>query len=369
MADTDRFIPKYYQLKEYLKDLIQSGSILPKQKLPSESELVRQFKMSRHTVRHAFGELENEGWIYREQGKGTFCAYRGSKKERRIAVLTTYISDYIFPYIIRGIEETLCELGFSFSLASTGNNKQKEEECLKRLLEQDISGVIVEPTKSARTNVNLKYYQELDRRNIPYIFLHAAYPDLDSAYIIMDDVKGGFLATQHLLELGHRDVAGIFLADDLQGVRRQEGFISALQEYNVPLKERFLGNYTTEQMFSYPYHFTIGLLQMKNPPTAIVCYNDQIAIQVIEAIRRKNMKIPQDISVVGYDNSNLAMATEVKLTTINHPKDEMGKHVAHLIVDMIEGKERKPCFVYQPELIIRSSCSKVQDKNKVSSKR
>jgi len=364
MADTDRFIPKYYQLEEYLKDMIRSGSILPKQKLPSESELVRQFKISRHTVRHAFSKLENEGWIYREQGKGTFCAYRGSKKEQRIAVLTTYISDYIFPYIIRGIEETLCELGFSFSLASTGNNKQKEEECLKRILEQDIYGVIVEPTKSARLNINLKYYQELDRRKIPYIFLHAAYPDLNSAYIIMDDVKGGFLATEHLLKLGHRKIAGIFLADDLQGVRRQEGFLSALQEYNVTINENFLGNYTTEEMFSFPYHFTMNLLQTEDPPTAIVCYNDQIAIQVIEAIRRRNMKIPRDISVVGYDNSNLAVATEIKLTTINHPKDVMGKHVARLIVDMIEGKEKKPCFVYQPELIIRDSCSAVSDKIK-----
>ncbi|MDD3656160.1 MAG: GntR family transcriptional regulator [Atribacterota bacterium] len=359
MEKNDQFIPKYYQLKEYLKDMIQSGGVLPKQKLPSESELIRQFKISRHTVRHAFSELENEGLIYKEQGKGTFCAYRGSKKERRIAVLTTYISNYIFPYIIRGIEEILCESGFSFSIASTGNDKQREEECMKRLLEQDISGLIVEPTKSARPNLNLKYFQELERRGVPYIFLHATYPDLDSAYIIMDDEKGGYLATKYLLELGHRNIAGIFLSDDLQGVRRQTGFLSALKEYSISINNEYLGNYNTEQLFSYPFHFSMDLLRKKNCPTAIVCYNDQITIQVIEAIRRSNLKIPVDISVVGYDNSNLAIATEVKLTTINHPKDEMGKRVARMIVDMIEGKEDKPAFIYQPELIIRSSCASV----------
>jgi GntR family transcriptional regulator of arabinose operon len=100
----------------------------------------------------------------------------------------------------------------------------------------------------------------------------------------------------------------------------------------------------------------MNLLQKKNRPTAIVCYNDQIAIQIIEAIRRSNLKIPGDISLVGYDNSNLAVATEVKLTTVNHPKEEMGKRVARMIIDMINGKVEKPCFVYQPKLIIRSSC-------------
>ncbi|MBA7529616.1 Arabinose metabolism transcriptional repressor [subsurface metagenome] len=104
----------------------------------------------------------------------------------------------------------------------------------------------------------------------------------------------------------------------------------------------------------------MNLLKKKNRPTAIVCYNDQIAIQIIEAIRRSNLKIPEDISLVGYDNSNLAVATEVKLTTIKHPKEEMGKRVARMIVDMINGKAGKPCFVYQPELIIRSSCKTFQ---------
>ncbi|TFG91124.1 MAG: GntR family transcriptional regulator [Candidatus Atribacteria bacterium] len=359
MTKDDNYLPKYYQLKEYLKKMIQNGAILPTQKLPSESDLIRQFKISRHTVRHSFSELENEGWIYKEQGRGTFCAYRGSKKEQKIAVLTTYISNYIFPYIIRGIEETLCESGFSFSIASTGNDKRKEEECMKRFLEQDISGIIIEPTKSAKPNINQKYFQELQKRNIPYILLHAIYPDLDSAYIIMDDEKGGFLATQYLLELGHNDIAGIFLSDDLQGVKRQAGFLSALKKYNVTVNNEFLGDYQTEQMFSYPYNFTINLLKKKNQPTAIFCYNDQIAIQVMEAIRRSNLKIPEDISLVGYDNSNLAVATEVKVTTIQHPKEEMGKRVAHMIIDMINGEASRPCFVYEPELIIRSSCKRI----------
>lgn len=83
MIKPEKYLPKYYQLKEYLKQMIQNGDIIPAQKLPSESDLVRQFKISRHTVRHSFSELENEGWIYREQGKGTFALTEEVKKSRK----------------------------------------------------------------------------------------------------------------------------------------------------------------------------------------------------------------------------------------------------------------------------------------------
>ena len=349
--------PKYSQLKEYLKEKMRQGNILPDEQLPSENMLARQFMVSRHTVRQALGDLENEGYVYREQGRGTFCAPRKRNNSgRTIAVVTTYISDYIFPAVIRGIEEVLSASGYTLLLANTGNDKLKEAQCLENLLSQDIAGLIIEPTKSAGDNVNFKYFQELKRRKIPYLMLHAVYPELEPAYIVMDDEKGGYMVTQYLLQLGHRDIAGIFKADDLQGVKRQAGFCSALNTYNISLKPEFLGNYDTEQQKSFPYQFTRGLLQRVNKPTAIVCYNDQIAIRILEAVREEGIKIPDQLSIIGYDDSSLAVASEVKMTTIKHPKAEMGRQAARFIIDMMEGRMEKPRLVYQPELIIRSSC-------------
>ncbi|MGI6285138.1 GntR family transcriptional regulator [Neomoorella humiferrea] len=356
MLDHNNPLPKYYQLKEYLKGMIQRGEIAPGEQLPSENALVQQFGLSRHTVRQAIGELENEGWVYREQGRGTFCAYRGKANGRTIAVLTTYISDYIFTAIIRGIEEILSAAGYTLVLANTSNDKNKEAQCLENLINQDITGLIVEPTKSAKENINRAYFTELEKKRIPYLMLHAVYPELEPAYIIMDDEKGGYLATKYLLQLGHREIAGIFKADDLQGVKRQAGFMAALAEYGVTLKQGYLGNYETEQLLSYPYQFTRSLLQKSNRPTAIVCYNDQIALQVLEAIRHEGLKVPEDISLVGYDDSSLAVASEVKLTTVKHPKAEMGRQAARLLIDMLEGRMEKPRLVYDPELVVRSSC-------------
>ncbi len=356
MIDFNSLLPKYYQLKEHLKTQIRSGEIAPGEQLPSETELVGKFRLSRHTVRKAFAELEHEGWIFREQGRGTFCSFREKETGKAIAVITTYISNYIFPSIMRGIERTLSSAGYILILANTWNDIRKETQCLKNILNQDIAGLIIEPTKSAESKANREYFSELEQRKIPFLFLHATYPDIDSAYVVMDDEAGGFMATQYVLQMGHRLIAGIFKEDDLQGVRRQEGFRRATKEFDCPVPEDFIGNYNTEQLFSFPYQYTRYLLQQENPPTAIVCYNDEIAIKAMEAIRDAGLEVPRDVSVIGYDNSHLAEACLPKLTSINHPKEAMGSRAAELILDMVLGKADKPRFTYKPELTVRSSC-------------
>ncbi len=113
---------KYNKVKQVIKSKILDGTFVPHQKIGTENELMNQFGVSRHTVRVAIGDLVNEGWLYREQGAGTFCADRTSstKKsydvQKRIAIITTYISDYIFPSIIRGAESVFSEQGFQVSL-------------------------------------------------------------------------------------------------------------------------------------------------------------------------------------------------------------------------------------------------------------
>jgi len=360
LIDSNQLLPKYSQLKEHLKKQIRQGDIGYGQQLASENILAKQFRMSRQTVRQAFGDLENEGWIQREQGRGTFCIYQDKAASavvgRNIAVLATYISEYIFPTLIRGIEEVLSAAGYTLVLANTNNDKNKEAQCLENVLNQDIAGLIIEPTKSSQVNINLKYFKEFDQRRIPYIMLHAFFSDLEPAYIMMDDYQGGYLATQYLIQMGHREIAAIFKCDDLQGVNRQTGFIAAMNNYHISVRPEFLGNYQTEQLLSYPYQFTQMLLQNKSKPTAILCYNDQIALKVMEAIRNQGLKIPDDISIIGYDDSSLAIASEVKLTTVKHPKAEMGRQAARFIIDMVEGRALKPRFIYQPEIVIRNSC-------------
>jgi GntR family transcriptional regulator of arabinose operon len=132
--------PKYQELTEQLRLQIVSGEIAPGQKLPSENTLSAQYQVSRQTVRKALAILQNEGYIYAEHGRGTFCSemMRHAHPSKNIAVVTTYLSDYIFPRVIQGIDDVLTGAGYSIVLKNTKNSRTREAECLQEILSKDI---------------------------------------------------------------------------------------------------------------------------------------------------------------------------------------------------------------------------------------
>ena len=359
-------MPKYLQLKQEIFSWLHSGRLKPDDQMPSENEIAEQFQMSRQTVRQTFGELEQEGWLFRIQGKGTFVSNPQAQKAQAvqtIGVLTTYISDYIFPHIVRGVEAALRDKGYRLVLSSTDNDKEKEKENLTMMMSQPLSGLIIEPTKSAEGNPNLSYYLSLDYQKIPYIMINECYPEMDCPFVKMDDELGGYLATEHLIQLGHQRISGFFKTDDLQGVNRLKGFMRAHHQHQIPLTPENVVNYSSEERDSKPSEMARQLLgQPENRPTAFVCYNDGLAVSLLEVIRKLGLTIPEDLSMVGFDDSNLATATEVKLTTLTHPKTEMGIVAAEILINMIEGnaKEQAPRQrIFTPELVIRTSTMKI----------
>ncbi|MBM7603848.1 GntR family transcriptional regulator of arabinose operon [Metabacillus crassostreae] len=359
---------KVSMVKEKIKEWIIDGKVLPGDKIYSENELVKMFEVSRHTVRQAVGDLVHEGWLYREQGAGTFCSNRSIQAQaqsvnstgKNIGVITTYISDYIFPSIIKGIESYLTSHGYSLTFACTDNDPEKEKQCLETMINSNIDGLIVEPTRSSSYNPNLHYYLEMEQNNTPFLMINQFYPQLNPPYIIIDDEKGGFIATDHLIKLGHKKIIGLFKSDDLQGLNRMEGFIRAFRENNIPFFPEMFITFTTKER-DYLTKLKEVLKDSTNRPTAIVCYNDEIAIQVLNVLREYDIKVPNDLSIIGYDNSYLANATETKLTSVNHPKMDMGIEAAKWIVAEVEGRENKDNTsrqkVYEPELKIRNSTS------------
>src|SRR5699024_1362044 len=246
-------------VKKAIKSKIIDGTYSPNQKISSESELMKEFGVSRHTVRLAIGDLVIAGWLYREQGSGTFCADRSTMNanksqshQKNIAIITTYISDYIFPSIIRGAESWLSEKGYQISIFSTNNNLDKERQILENILTQRFDGIIVEPTKSAYSNPNIHYYLQLENLSIPYIMINASYDELAPVNIVMDDEMGGYLQTEHLIKLGHQNIVGCFKTDDAQGVKRMKGFLKAHRQNNVQVRPNNIVTYKTEEKSTKP---------------------------------------------------------------------------------------------------------------------
>ncbi|MBT2216000.1 GntR family transcriptional regulator [Virgibacillus dakarensis] len=362
---------KYNIVKQAIKSKIMDGTYTSNQKISSESELMKEFGVSRHTVRLAIGDLVTQGWLYREQGSGTFCADRSTandgqnvSSQKNIAIVTTYISDYIFPSIIRGAESKLSEEGYQVSIFSTDNDHEKERQILEKILVHKFDGVIVEPTKSAYSNPNIKYYLNLERLSIPYIMINAYYDELEPISIVMDDEQGGFMQTEHLIKLGHQEIIGCFKTDDLQGTKRMKGFLKAHRKYGISLNPKNIITYDTKGKHTKPVEeLTKMLASRTNSVTGIVCYNDELVIKVLNVLREKKINVPGDISIVGYDNSVLTDVSEVKLTSIDHPKSTMGRDAASTIIDLIKLKSHHKSngslpvesVIYKPELMIRNS--------------
>lgn len=358
--------PKYIWIKTQIKDKIISGDLSVGSQISSEAELTKMFKVSRHTVRLAISELVNEGYLVKKQGLGTFVSAEylnvQTNTTKTIGVITTYVSDYIFPSIIRGLENELSQKDYSLMLSSTHNNVLKERKSLESMLQHKVDGLVVEPTKSSELNPNLNLFLSTMQRNIPIVMLHAKYDELDIPIIAMDDEMAGSIATEHLIELGHKDIAIITKSDDQQGKKRLKGYIQTLTKNHLNYEQGHVISYLTETFDELPDKIT-ELLKSDYVPTAFVCYNDQVAILLMQELLKKGKIIPDDFSIVSIDNSYLSTTIpSIKLTSVNHPKELMGEAVAKWMMEAIENNHfDNDSIIFEPELVIGNSTKALEE--------
>jgi GntR family transcriptional regulator of arabinose operon len=345
-------------LKEYIIETIKSEQLSTGDKFYSENELAEKFQISRRTTRQAIGELVNEGWLYRVQGKGTFVNRRPDQKHlgtKTIGVIATYLSDYIFPSIIQGLYNVINEEGYKIILDCTYNMHTKERDCLENLLQQNISGLIVEPTKSALPNPNTDIYKKFGKLGIPVLFIHGCYKELDYSYIVEDDVKAGYLAAKHLMDQGHKNIGGIFKMDDMRGLYRFSGFQKAHLESGFQISDSRILWFETGSMKAKFSTEDVLLESLLSQCTSLVCFNDQVALTVMDTARVRGLNIPEDLSIVSFDDTELARVSPVRITSIAHPKENLGEICGKAIISMIDRTQDYFDLKIKPELIVRES--------------
>ena len=351
--------PKYQQVVDWVKESIQGGRLKSGEKLMSEKELSEKFGLSRQTIRHATGELAAEGLVTRVRGSGTYIGRpRETVREERhmsIAVVSTFYESYIFPSTLKGIERILSKNGYSMQVSFTDNKNLREEAILRSLLEKDnIDGLIVEPTKSSLPNPNIRYYQELKDRGIPIIFFNALYDDLDVPCVRIDDTRVAKKAAELLIAAGHRNIAGIFKADDGQGRYRYEGYMRALLDSGIHVDEKCVVWIDTTDYRDLS-RVEDYLFRRIGDSTAVLSYNDEVAYQLIELALKRGLSVPEDLSVVGIDDSYLAGVSRVPFTSFPHPKDLLGRKVAENLLEMIRDPGFDGNYLFDSEAVLRDS--------------
>lgn len=350
--------PKYQIIIEDIKSKILSGDYNVGEQIPTESALQSIYEVSRQTARKAILELSNEGFLRSEKGSGTYVSnqYRtktsGSSHKKTIGVITTYISDYIFPSIIRGIESRLNEDNYSLLLASTNNDVAQEKKALEMMLSYGVDGLIIEPTKSNLYNPNIAYYLSFKEQEIPIIMINAFYEEIDLPFLCLDDVQSSYLATKELITMGHSQIGLIAKMDDLQGKYRMKGYIKALGEAKLRFYPEQIFSFNTETKQTLSTDLKDFLEKNHDTLTAIVCYNDEVGLEVVNACRQLDISIPEELSIIGQDNSYIAKNANIKLTTLTHPQETMGRDAADWVIKKLQGKKDLPNTTYYQPLLI-----------------
>ena len=313
MPNTDQDSLKYQKLYHWAHTLITSGVIKNMDKFPSETSLQKKFGYSRQTVRTALQQLEEEGLITRVRGSGTYVCYDGSaidEQRPRVGLLLSYYSDYLFPKVYDGIESALTEKGYNIEVAVTKNRLNDEALYLEGLLKSNVSGLIIEGSRSAFPNPNIRLYKEIRKRNIPTLFIHNHYENLK-----FDSVE----------------------MEDMQGIERYKGFIQCLSDYGVKFDDDYIRWYSTKEMEEKLSKK--GLLRMYRRTkecTAMMVYNDEVAGCYIDFLKERGMSVPEDISVVSFDDAQLQGYSDVELLSAIHPKFKLGRITGKNLLRMME---------------------------------
>lgn len=351
---------KYVLLAEMLRSKLaeyaQQGG-----RLPTEAELCESYNMSRQTVRHSLQLLVDEGLIQRRHGSGSYVRKSALRQDSmQIAVITSFLDDYIFPTILHDAQNIFAQEGYSTLVYATENRVSAEREILKKLLNMRVSAILIEGSKTALPTPNADLYMKLRESGIPILFLHGIYGNLPDFPCILDNNhKGGYILTRYLLDKGHRQLGGIFKSDDLQGPQRYQGMVDALRDAQIPIPDKRICWYDTEERSDMLDKGELSFLNnaIKHrlaSATAIICYNDEIAHLLIRCLMEKGKRVPEDVAVVSFDNSHFSQIGPVPITSLGHRTARTGRVAAKLLLKLMRGEDAED-MALEWEIVQRQS--------------
>ena len=351
--------PLYQSIKDSLLEKIISRQLLPGQQLPTEIELARQFGVSRITSKRALEELENEGHIRRHQGQGSFVSAPALKTasgpgHKIISlVMPHFNTETRAMAYIKGAMDFLHPRGYFLTIHDA--SEQDEHVLLNQLVRDGVSGIIYFP---AYTVCQIDVLTAIKMNRIPLVTIDKYYDGLPISSVVSDNYRGEYLAVQHLVNLGHRNIALICSSQigERSSVRdRFLGYCQALRDAGLPIVQDYiLDNYfksmrqcrDTEESRDYLGARLQKLLDSR--VTAMLIENDYEGIKIHRILSNMGLVIPDDLSMIGYDNSDMLVQNGIDLTTVNQHFHQIGCKAAELVLYQISQPDGLPQHIVLP---------------------
>ena len=291
--------------------------------------------------------------LAREMGYSPSAIARGlvTKRTQTIGLVVTTIADPFVAEIVRGVEETALDRGYNILLCNSNAQPQRELAAVSTLREKRVDGIIVSASR-----VGDLYLPMLLETGVPIVLVNN---ELSGRYVysvVTDDEAGGRLATEHLLDLGHVRIGYISGPEvHRSNINRLWGYRQALQARGLTPDPRWIvpgdgGVQGGEEGMA-------RLLSLPTSPSAVFCYNDVTAIGALLTARRLGWTVPDQVSVIGYDDISFAAYTNPALTTVEQRRYEMGSLAVQMVFDLLDGASSVENILLPARLIVRESCA------------
>jgi len=282
------------------------------------------------------------------------------KQTHNIGVIVPNL-DYVLSTMVKGIDEVALEAGYTVMVCQSNESFGREIVNTRRLLDSLVDGFII--SVSSETKV-FDHFKKIQEKQMPMVVFDRTTPHLSAPGVRIDNMEGGFLATEHLIEQGYKRIA-ILAGPKNLGISnsRLEGYINALKKHKISPDQDLIIHCDFNQ--DYAYLATKELLAMKKKPDAIFTISDRMAIGAMLAIKDKGLNMPYDIGLVGFNNEPVTNLVTPSISSVDQPAFELGKIAAKLFIERVHNNEDMSHVeeVLKPKLIVRESSQRIVPKN------
>ena len=341
-------LPTYQIIINSLQEQIQKGQYKDDEKLPSEAKLMEEFNTSRITVTRALKELEHRGIIYRQKGKGSFVNPR--KKSPGDSKILSLLLPHKIDFFSGGQQYThhifrCCrDQGYLCSVHYSEQSSRREKQILDEISQHQVAGAIIYPIN----NRNVDTLSRMSIDGFPMVLLDRNLQELNLPVVQSDNFRGAREAVQFLVEKAHRKIGFVGAMDSDAVSQRYQGYCRALTGNRIPLDpELVVTSFSSEReeeqsvLTERDARHTLKKL-LKQKVTAIFCVNDLIAFRLLNAARDLNIEVPQDLSLVGFDNLKYLSDTRWQLTTVAQDFESLARNSVDILINMIHNGPKDP---------------------------
>ncbi|QZT36750.1 LacI family transcriptional regulator [Halosquirtibacter xylanolyticus] len=277
------------------------------------------------------------------------------KRTKTIGLIIPKINRHFFSDAINGVEKYAKSKGYNVIITQSNESEAQEKECIQTLLHAGVDGIIA---SIALVKNDYQHYYKIIDREVPLVFFDRICDEIESNKVVVDDFKGGFLAAEHLISQGCKQIAHIAGPQHLNlYINRTQGFFKALRKHNMePFASEILENYLTREEGEEAAKILLG---GKKRPDAIFASNDTVCLSLIEYAKQHNIAIPDELAIIGFSNEPYAKLISPSLSTIEQRGYDVGYKATELLITNIDNQTNTHETIVLPiKLIERESSAK-----------